>query len=249
MARIRVGTMGWSYGFWVGNFYPEGVDSRGLLSEYAKRFDTVEIDSTFYRIPSQSTVGEWKAQTPGDFVFSAKFPRRITHVKKLEDCEGDVRVFISNISLLDEKLGPLLLQFPPFFKPDKFAILKDFLAGLPKGKRFAVEVRDRRWLEDRFHSMLRDAGVALAMLDRPDYPSIDVLTADFAYIRLEGDPKEIKGTTGAVERDREADIEEWAKRIIKMAESTEVFVYFSKYFSSHPPTDARRLLSYLSTLA
>ena len=141
MEKLHVGTMGWSYDFWKGNFYPEG--SQNLLAEYAKNFGTVEIDNTFYRIPSRDNVLNWKEETPDDFVFSAKFPRKITHIKMLQDCNEELEVFIEHMSLMGNKLGPMLIQLPPGFKPEMSGILKDFLASLLEGYRFAVEVRNR----------------------------------------------------------------------------------------------------------
>jgi len=104
MEKLHIGTMGWSYDFWKGNFYPEG--SQDLLIEYAKNFDTVEIDNTFYRIPSRDNVMNWKEETPDKFIFSAKFPRKMTHIKMLQNCEEELGVFIEHMSLMGNKLGP-----------------------------------------------------------------------------------------------------------------------------------------------
>ena len=117
---LHVGTMGWSYGFWKGTFYPEKLPSNEFLGYYARQFGTVEVDSTFYRIPRTQTVTDWKEQTPDGFVFSLKFPQVITHVKMLEDCQEETKVFLERVSLLKEKLGVLLLQFPYAFKPESF---------------------------------------------------------------------------------------------------------------------------------
>lgn len=168
MEQLHVGTMGWSYDFWKGNFYPEG--SQNLLTEYAKNFDTVEIDNTFYRIPSRDTVRNWKEETPDEFIFSAKFPRKITHIKMLKDCKEELQVFIEHMSLMGDKLGPMLIQLPPSFAPEKSGILKDFLAGLPERCRFAVEVRNKKWLDEKFYNLLRDTKVALVLIDHPWMP-------------------------------------------------------------------------------
>lgn len=235
--------MGWSYDFWIGNFYPAG--SRNLLTEYARNFKTVELDNTFYRIPSRDTVRNWKEEVPDDFVFSAKFPRKITHIKMLEDCKEELLVFIEHMSLLGDKLGPLLIQLPPSFKPEKFEILKDFLAGLPEG-RFAVEIKNKKWLDEKFYDLLRENGVALALIDHPWMPEMNTITADFTYIRWEGDRNKIKGTLGKVERDRSNDIQDWAMKIKGFIEdSVEVFGYFSKFYSGYPPGDVRMLLDIL----
>jgi len=241
MKKMHIGTMGWSYDFWIGNFYPAG--SQNLLTEYAKNFDTVEINNTFYRIPSRDTVRKWKEEVPEDFIFSAKFPRKITHIKMLQDCREELEVFIEHMSLLGNKLGPMLMQFPSGFVPEKSEILKDFLAGLPERCRFAVEVRNKKWLGDKFYDLLRDNGVALVLIDHPWMPRMNTITADFTYIRWEGDRNKIKGTLGKVEKDRSRDIEEWGMKIKSFFEdSVEVFGYFSKSYSGYPPGDVRMLL-------
>ncbi len=240
---IHIGTMGWSYDFWKGNFYPK--DAENLLTEYAKNFDTVEIDNTFYRIPSMDTVKNWKEEVPEDFIFTAKFPRKITHIKMLEDCKEDLEVFIDHMSLMGNKLGPLLIQLPPSFKPEKFEILKDFLAALPK-RRFALEVRSKKWLDEKLYNLLRDNGVALALIDHPWMPPMGTITADFTYIRWEGDRNKIKGILGKVERDRSKEIKEWGVKLKGFLEdSVEVFGYFSKFYSGYPPGDVRMLLDAL----
>ena len=246
MNRLHIGTMGWSYDFWVGKLYPEGTASKDFLSEYSKHFNTVEIDSTFYRIPSTETVMKWKEQTPAGFLFSAKFPRIITHVKMLQECEDEVKVFIERISELQNKLGPLLLQFTSTFEPEHIHLLRDFLPTLPKKHRFVVEVRNRKLLEDNFYSVLKENGVVLALVDSPFMPSVEVMPADFAYVRWEGDRGKVKGLQGQVEIDRTISIKEWAKRIKTFLDtSKDVFGYFSKYYSGYPSNDADQLLSFI----
>lgn len=238
--------MGWSYSFWLGNLYPKGLKSREFLTEYSKHFDTVELDSTFYRIPRRETVIEWKDQTPTGFLFAAKFPRIITHIKMLKDCEELLERFVGRLSELQEKLGPLLLQFPSRFKQEHIQMLKDFLSTLPRECRFAVEVRNQKLLGDELFSLLRKNEIALTLVSSPFMPSIEELTANFVYVRLEGDRAKVKGTLGKVEVDRTDDIKKWAEKIKKYRDShAEVFVYFSKYYSGHPPTDAAKLAKLL----
>ncbi|VVB85158.1 Uncharacterised protein [uncultured archaeon] len=244
--KLHVGTMGWSYNFWIGSFYPENTTSENFLNEYSKIFSTVEVDSTFYRIPYAETVRKWKSQTPEDFIFSAKFPRVITHDKMLKGCGRELEVFIENMSLMEGKLGPMLMQFPPGFKPDQLDTLKEFISILPKGYRYAVEVRNKKWLEEKFYNLLRDHGIALVRIDNPLMPKIDTLTADFTYIRWEGDRKTIKGKLGKVEKDRSSEIRDWSGQIKRlMEESIEVFGYFSKYYSGFPPGDVKMMLDSL----
>jgi uncharacterized protein YecE (DUF72 family) len=149
MDRIHIGTVGWSYNFWVGTFYAQGTRSDEYLTEYSKHFDTVEINNTFYRIPSQSSLEKWNKQTPPGFLFSAKFPQIITHQKMLKNCENEVKLFLERISTLQNKLGSLLLQFPPTFGPEKIPLLTDFLSRLPKKYKYAVEVRNKKMFNEK----------------------------------------------------------------------------------------------------
>jgi uncharacterized protein YecE (DUF72 family) len=248
MKNVHVGTMGWSYGFWVGNFYPEGARPNEFLNEYSKHFGTVEVNNTFYRVPSESVLLNWRDQTPEGFLFSAKFPQVITHKKMLKDCEADLEFFIERISRLQEKTGPLLLQFPPAFGPEKTALLGDFLPRLPKRHMYALEVRNRKLLSDRLYSLLRENRVALAI--SPLMTETEQVTADFVYIRWEGDRRKVNGALGKVEVDRTDDIKKWAKKIEEFLDETkEVFGYFSKYYSGHPPTDARLLVESLHMIS
>jgi uncharacterized protein YecE (DUF72 family) len=243
---LHVGTMGWSYGFWKGNFYPENLSSKEFLAYYAKQFATVEVDSTFYRIPRRQRVTDWKEHTPEGFVFSSKFPQVITHVKMLKNCEEEVAVFLERVELLKEKLGALVLQFPYAFGTEHVPLLRDFLQNLPKKHRYVVEVRNRKLLNDVFYSVLRDNNVVLAWVDSPFMPQISEVTSDFIYIRWIGNRRHVKGTLGRIEVDRKAQIKAWADKITPFLEQeTEVFGYFSKYYSGHSPSDAKNLLGIL----
>jgi len=166
----------------------------------------------------------------------------MTHIKKLKNCEAILEVFLERISQLQSKLGPLLLQFPPAFNKEHLPLLSDFLTVLPAGNRFAVEVRNRELLGNSLFSLLRKNGVALALVGNSHIPIVEEITADLVYIRLEGDRAKVEGTLGRVEVDRTIDIKRWAEKIRMLRDtSKEVFVYVSKIFSGHPPTDAERL--------
>lgn len=247
MGRVHIGTMGWSYSFWVGNVYPEGLRPSEFLAEYSKHFDTVEADSTFYRVPSSKTLDEWGKQTPGNFIFSAKFPQTISHRKMLKDSEHELEFFLERLSKLQNKLGPLLLQFPPAFGPEKLTLLKDFLASLPPKNRYAVEVRNTKLLGDRLYLVLRENKIALTQAVGPFIPEVDQITADFVYIRWEGDRTKVNGTLGKVEVDRADEIKKWADKISRLVDAgKEVFGYFSKYYSGAPTRDAKTLIELLS---
>ncbi len=244
-AKIHVGTMGWSYRFWT-ELYPKGTLPENFLAEYAKHFDTVEVDNTFYRIPSEDTVEKWREHTPTDFFFSAKFPKRITHDKMLRDSGEVTNVFLERMSLLRDKLGPLLLQFPYSFKLEHLNLLKDFLPTLPRSQRFVVEVRNKKLLCDELYTLLKENNVGFAIVQQPFMPTIEMVTSDFAYIRVEGDRRKLNGTLGKAELDKTDDIKRWAEKIQTLLDqSKEVFVYFSKFYSGYPPGDVRQTLGLL----
>jgi uncharacterized protein YecE (DUF72 family) len=246
--RLHVGTMGWSYGFWKGNFYPEALASKEFLAYYAKQFTTVEVNSTFYRIPRTQSVLDWKEQTPEDFLFSLKFPQVITHVKMLENCQEETSVFLERVGLLKEKLGALLLQFPYTFGSEHVQLLRDFLENLPKKHRYVVEVRNRKLLNESLYSLLRDNNVVLAWVDSPFMPLTSEVTSNFIYARWEGDRRRVKGTLGRIEVDRAEKIKQWTDRLKPFLEQqNEVFGYFSKYYSGHSPSDAKALLDLIGT--
>lgn len=243
IGKVHIGTMGWSYPFWIGDFYPVGLKPAAFLTEYAKHFDSVELDNTFYRIPSAKATDSWKEQTPDGFLFSAKFPRVITHVKMLRDCRREVDMFISRMSQLQNKLGPLLLQFPRSFAPKHFSLLQEFLPKLPRGLRYAVEARNKGLLTEKLHNLLRENGIALVLVGQPVLE--EQLTADFVYVRWQGDRTKVNGTLGKVEVDRAENTEKWATQIRNILNRKEIFGYFSKYYSGYPPQDAKQLLNLL----
>ncbi|XES78506.1 MAG: DUF72 domain-containing protein [Candidatus Bathyarchaeia archaeon] len=188
--------MGWSYGFWKGNFYPADLASKDFLKFYSRHFGTVEVDSTFYRIPNTKTITQWRQQTPDGFLFSLKFPQKITHIKMLQNCEEETRVFLERAAALREKLGVLLLQFPPMFRKQHFPLLERYLSTLPKGHRYAVEVRNKSLLTEELFELLRVHGVALAWVDAAKMPLTEQATADFLYIRWGGRPQSRYGHLG-----------------------------------------------------
>lgn len=244
MKKLHIGTMGWSYNFWMDNFYSSNTKPENFLEEYSRYFNTVEVNSSFYRVPSVSTLENWRNQTKADFLFSVKAPKKITHGKLAEETDY-LEYFLKNVSHLGSKLGPLLFQFPPSFKSDRFDSLNDLVSVLPKKYRIAVEVRNKSWFGDRFYNFLDENRIALVLGDSPWLHRIEKVTADFTYFRWEGNRKQIKGNKGKVEKERITDIKELAEKIRSLSDRTEVFGYFSKYYSGHPPTDAKQLLEYL----
>jgi uncharacterized protein YecE (DUF72 family) len=199
---IYVGTCAFTASGWSGAFYPKSLKASEYLRFYAERFDTVEIDSTFYGCPQAKTVLNWNERTPAGFVFSVKVPQIITHEKILVDCREEFEEFVKTMELLGDKLGPMVFQFPHF---DKFQVkdrhaftdrLAPFLKALPSGRQFALEIRNRAWLDVEFVELLRSFNVALVVQDYqtttghtmpgPEEMACDLLTVDCSYVRLLG---------------------------------------------------------------
>jgi len=237
--RLRVGTSSWSHDSWKGTVYPQKGKPGEFLSHYAKRFDTVEIDSSWYRCPSEAYVRKWDRDTPPGFMFSAKVPSAITHEKRLVGCEAELKEFLRVMDLLGPKRGPLVFQFPYDFQPDQFDTLKKFLETLPAGFKFALEVRHKGWLTERFYDLLRSRGIALVLLDLSWMPKLDLLTTDWTYIRFIGDRKKIEAQTMTWEKlilDRVKEMEEWAPRILKFLEDGVItWAYFNNHYAGHAP--------------
>ncbi len=244
---IYLGTQGWSYKSWVGNFYPEKTTARDYLSEYARRFRAVEIDSTAYAAPRYATVEQWYQSTPADFRFTAKFPQTITHEKMLNDAEGDAAHFLASIKLLGEKLGPLLIQFPYQFKSDQFERLADFLAALPTDLRYAVEVRHRGWLTDEFFDLLTRHHVAFALSDYAYMPRMERVTTDFAYIRWLGSRKDVPDSNyDHVRVQRDAELDRWSQVVARLLDNgTTVWGFANNHYQGHSPTTINALMERL----
>jgi uncharacterized protein YecE (DUF72 family) len=256
MAELRIGTSAFTAEGWDGTFYPKGIAAREQLSYYATQFDTVELDNTFYRTPANSTVKGWYAKTPPGFVFAAKVPQVITHEKMLVDCEEDVKHFLGTMDELREKLGPLLFQFG-YFNKSKFksgaeflARLKPFLEKLPSGYKFAVEIRNKYWLDAKFVDTLRERGVALALIDQRWMPrpweikgNLDLITADFTYVRWLGDRKGIEEQTKTWDKtivDRTGELKEWVDVFMKFFfRNIKIFAFANNHYAGHGPATVR----------
>ena len=245
---IRIGTSGWSYKDWNGNFYPADSKPGDYLRYYATRFNTVEIDSTFYGIPRAKTIENWYKLVPDEFKFAAKFPKKITHESDLTGVEDVLDKFLNTMSSLKEKLGPLLLQFPYSFKPEMSENLFRFLKLLSGEFDYLVEVRNRKWLDKRFYDSLREAGIGLALIDHPWMPKTAVATSKTLYVRFLGDRKLIPDDFTHEHVDRSKDLLEWKKLIAALEEKTDDFYgYFNNHYSGHSPTTAERFIRLMSS--
>jgi uncharacterized protein YecE (DUF72 family) len=250
--NLRLGTSSWSSEDWVGPFYPPGTAPAAFLPEYARHFDTVEVDATFYRTPSATMVTNWRERTPPGFIFAAKIPQVITHEKVLQDCDAELGEFLGVMELLGSKLGPLLFQFPYFNKkafarPEDFlARLQPFLAALPSGFAFAVEVRNKNFIGEPLLDLLREHKIALALIDHPWMTPIDQLmkrfdlaTADFCYLRFLGDRKGIEEKTKHWDKvivSREREMAKWIPEIRRLLELKRIlYAYFNNHYAGFAP--------------
>jgi uncharacterized protein YecE (DUF72 family) len=178
-----IGTSGFSYPKWRGSFYPEKLPEPKMLGFYAQQLRAVEINNTFYRMPTPEVIGRWAAETPAEFRFAIKSPRRITHEKKLADTAAAVERLHAGVQMLGDKLGPILFQLPPFMKKDVLR-LDDFLAALPKRLRPALEFRHDSWFSDDVYACLRARRAALCIAESEDLATPLVATTDWGYLRL-----------------------------------------------------------------
>jgi len=239
--RILLGTQGFAFDDWIGPFYPVGTPKGAFLEEYARHFPTVEIDSTFYAAPRAAVVDGWRRRTPDGFQFAAKFPKAITHDKHLQGAQDEAAAFVSTMQALGDKLGVLTLQFAYDFTPDAFRILDDFLAALPRGPRYAVEVRNRDWLTPELRTMLAAHDAALVLQDLYYMPKMDWTTAGFTVIRWLGRRSDIE-RFDRIQIDRTPQLTAWAERLRRfLDDGLDVYGYFNNHFAGHSPASARQL--------
>ena len=229
---VRVGTSGYNYPEWRGSFYPAGFPTARMLPYYAERFDTVEINYTFYRMPSPKTVAGWAEETPAGFTFALKASRRITHDARLRDVAEPLRYFLDVARGLGPKLGPLLFQLPPYFRFDA-ARLADFLGTLPHGLEPTFEFRHESWFNDETYDLLGKHRAALCIAEADDFTTPPVPTAPFGYLRLR------RADYG------DDDLDRWAARVRDVVTWKRVYVYFKHEESGRGPALARAFLDRL----
>lgn len=242
--EYHLGTCGWSFADWRGSFYPEGCKDE--LAYYATCFGTVEIDSTWYRIPSHRTVASWAKRVSPGFLFCPKLPGEITHDRLLVDAGEPLERFWEVIQGLGGKLGPVLVQLSPHFAAADAPRLEEFLRALPGPQRYAVEFRHRSWAtDDRGLAILRQAGAALVMADHPWYPRFEAVTTDFAYLRLLG-RRGVFPDFAHTHRTRDSDLERWVGVLQGLGDDVgQVFVFANNQFEGHSPATVMRLAELL----
>lgn len=229
---IWIGTSGFQYKEWKGKFYPEKISPPKMLSFYASKFSTTEINYTFKRIPTEKVLENWLSQAPEEFRFALKSPQKITHFQKLVGSEDTLRYFWAVARTLGEKLGPILFQLPPFLKKD-LLLLENFLAIVPSGMKAAFEFRHESWFADDIFDALKKRKAALCIADSEKLSTPIVMTSDFGYFRLRD------------QYDRSA-LEKWAQIISEQQkEMKEIFVYFKHEETGSGPEFAKQLMEIL----
>jgi uncharacterized protein YecE (DUF72 family) len=243
--ELRIGCSGWSYKDWEGSFYPRSVKVKDYLGFYSRVFNCVEIDSSFYRVPSPLMIRQWKDSTPPGFLFSPKLPKKITHDNKLENSESALVYFYSIISKLGPKLGPIAVQLPPSIKLDSHAgVLKSFISQLSPDFKHAIEFRHKSWFTNDVYKLLRKSNIAMVWSLNQYLETPPELTADFIYLRMVGDRELVK--FDGIQKDRSSDLARWSANVKEQAGRFESgYVFFNNHFAGFGPESAnefRRLL-------
>ncbi len=246
-AALHLGTQGWNYPAWVGPFYPIGTRPADFLSVYARAWNTVEVDSTFYATPALKVMKSWAARTPGGFRFSLKLPQEITHERRLRNAFDLCDRFYDAARLLGPKLGLILIQMGPDFSPIEQSALDEFIPRLPRDLQFAIEFRHRGWIRDDILDLLRGHSVALALSDGRWIPREQLLdlasnpTANHAYLRWMGPNRDITDYSH-IQADRSAELDAWVPAIRALMQRIHsVYGYVNNHFSGHSPQTVREL--------
>ena len=243
MIDYYIGTMGFSYKDWGGAFYPKGLAARDYLSYYSRIFNAVEIDSTFYGIPRREAVNRWKESTPKEFKVCVKVPREITHDAGLVNVDNEMLRFIDTFQTLDDKLGVILLQFPPSFASSNVINLSTFLEHLPKNLRFAIEFRHRSWYTPQTIELLAKNKICWVATEFEGVPKEVGLTSDILFIRLIGQ----RGRFNSHDREQidvSPQLDWWWQWIRSQAEGVQsVYAFINDDFSGHAPAAANKLKS------
>jgi len=222
MKKIKcfIGTSGWNYGHWTGKFYPEDLPKTKWFAYYHERFDTVELNTSFYHLPKKTTFEKWYNESPDNFIFSIKASRYITHVKKLNEPEEPVKRFFSSAEGIKDKAGVILFQLPPGMKYDNTKLVS-ILETLPKNYKYTFEFRNNTWWNDQAYDILRKYNIAFCLFELAGQVTPRIITADYIYIRLHGPDGKYSGSYP------DNTLADWASEFKKwISEGKEVYCYF-----------------------
>src|SRR5579883_444581 len=235
--EIRIGTSGWHYKHWCGPFYELKTPASRMLAHYIRHFDTVEINNSFYRLPSTETFASWREATPPGFCFAVKASRFMTHMKKLKDPQNALDNFLPRAEALGEKLGPILFQLPPHW-PVNLERLEEFLSALPKHHRYAFEFREPSWHTTAVYEILHKCNAAFCVFELAGRHTPIEITADWTYIRLHGPEGPYQGIYA------HAQLEQWAERIANWSRQIKaIYVYFDNDQAAYAAQNAMALKS------
>jgi len=242
--ELRIGTSGWHYKHWLGRYYPEDLRPADMLAYYLRDFDTVELNNTFYHLPKETSFDSWRAATPARFLFAVKGSRFITHMIKLKDPDRGNRNFLPRAERLGKKLGPILWQLPRGWNVN-VERLEEFLRALPRGHRYAFELRNPSWMTDKVYEVLRKYDAAFCLYELAGYHSPFEITASWTYVRLHGPTRSKYAGSYS-----DAQLEAWAKRIDGWRSAMKaVYVYFDNDDSAYAVNNALTLKRLTSRVA
>ena len=236
MARIHIGTSGWHYNHWRGPFYPEKLPAAKMLDFYVGRFDTVEINNSFYKLPSVETFQNWRRATPPGFCFAVKASRFLTHNKKLKDPANALHNFLPRAEALKEKLGPILFQLPPRWRVNVDR-LEEFLQALPRRHRYAFEFREPSWNTEAVYATLRRHNAAYCIFELDCFMTPMEITADFTYVRLHGPGGKYQGCYSG------PTLRQWAERVREWRRLHDIYIYFDNdqgAYAAHNALELKR---------
>ncbi|GIW51438.1 MAG: hypothetical protein KatS3mg081_0793 [Gemmatimonadales bacterium] len=226
--EIAAGTSGYAYKEWKGSFYPATIRNEEMLGFYARHFSAVEINNTFYRMPTEKLLLDWSERVPENFSFALKAPQKITHYKRLKDAGEDLNYFFRTCTVLGRRLGPTLFQLPPGFKKD-IETLAAFASSLPRRWIAALEFRHPSWFDEETYAILREHNLALCAADTGQDPVRLVLTADFGYLRLRRESYD------------DSQLAEWVRRVLDQP-WRKAYVFFKHEEAGAGPRLAKRFL-------
>ncbi len=239
---VHVGTSGWHYDHWEGPFYPDGTSGNKQLDYYARQFNTVEINNTFYKLPEEKALKDWYEDTPNDFLFSIKASRYITHLKNLMDVEEPLDKFLKRIRGLKEKLGAILFQLPPRWNIN-LERFENFSNLIPEGLQIAVEFRNSTWHTEKIYKILKEKNIAFCIWELAGEQSPVMVTANFCYIRLHGPDGAYKGDySDEILRGWAEKIEDWK------VHGKEIYLYFDNDQMGFAPKNAKQIIKIIEDM-
>jgi uncharacterized protein YecE (DUF72 family) len=237
--KYCIGCSGWHYDHWRGLYYPEGLPKSKWLQFYARQFSTVELNNSFYKLPSEKAFTTWRESSPDNFVFAVKVSRFITHIKRLRNLGTAMENFLSRARLLESKLGPLLYQLPPNMKRND-EVLENFLSSLPQEYQHVFEFRHESWIDDSVFCILQQYNAGLCVFDMPGFSCPLVATSDFVYIRFHGS----ESLYSSCYSDEE--LSQWAQRITQLGRNLKaIYIYFNNDAEAFAVKNAMTLRNYL----